>query len=51
MKFEKLNDNKIRITLTIQDLAEKEIDFHVFMSNSIEAQDRYARTGKKRNWF
>lgn len=39
MKFEKLNDNKIRITLTIQDLAEKEIDFHVFMSNSIEAQD------------
>lgn len=39
MKFEKLNDNKIRITLTIQDLAEKEIDFHVFMSNSAEAQD------------
>ena len=27
MKFEKLNENKIRITLTIQDLAEKEIDF------------------------
>ena len=39
MKFEKLNDNKIRITLTIQDLAEKEIDFHVFMSNSVESQD------------
>lgn len=39
MKFEKLNENKIRITLTIQDLAEKEIDFHVFMSNSVEAQD------------
>lgn len=39
MKFEKLNENKIRITLTIQDLAEKEIDFHVFMSNSPEAQD------------
>ena len=39
MKFEKLNENKIRITLTIQDLAEKEIDFHVFMSNSAEAQD------------
>ena len=37
--FEKLNENKIRITLTIQDLAEKEIDFHVFMSNSAEAQD------------
>ena len=39
MKFEKLNENKIRITLTIQDLAEKEIDFHVFMSNSAEVQD------------
>ena len=39
MKFEKISENKIRITLTIQDLAEKEIDFHVFMSNSIESQD------------
>ena len=39
MKFEKLSENKIRITLSIQDLAEKEIDFHVFMSNSIESQD------------
>ena len=39
MNFEKLSENKIRITLSIQDLAEKEIDFHVFMSNSIESQD------------
>jgi len=39
MKFEKLSENKIRIILTVQDLAEKEIDFHVFMSNSIESQD------------
>lgn len=39
MKFEKISENKIRITLTIQDLAEKKIDFHVFMSNSIESQD------------
>lgn len=39
MKFEKLSENKIRITVTIQDLAEKQIDFHVFMSNSIESQD------------
>lgn len=39
MKFEKLSENKIRITLTIQDLAEKEIDFRTFMSNSIESQD------------
>ncbi len=39
MKFEKLSENKIRITLTIQDLADKEIDFSIFMSNSIESQD------------
>jgi len=39
MKFEKLNENKIRITLTMQDLNEKHIDFHSFMSNSIESQD------------
>ncbi len=39
MKFEKLNENKIRIILTIQDLVDKEIDFHAFMSNSIEVQD------------
>lgn len=39
MKFEKLNDNKIKITLTIQDLTEKHIDFHSFMSNTIESQD------------
>ena len=39
MKFEKLSDTKIRITVTIQDLIEKDIDFHVFMSNSVESQD------------
>ncbi len=39
MKFEKLSDNKIRIILTIQDLAEKNIDFQSFMSNNIESQD------------
>ena len=39
MKFEKLNENKIRIILTIQDLTEKHIDFHSFMSNSLESQD------------
>lgn len=39
MKFEKLNENKIRITLTIQDLAEKEIDFNSFMADSAQAQD------------
>lgn len=39
MKFEKLNENKIRITLTMQDLNEKHIDFHSFMSNTLESQD------------
>ena len=38
MKIEKLNENKIRITLNIDDLKEKDIDLHSFMSNSIESQ-------------
>jgi len=38
MKIEKLNENKIRITLNIEDLKEKDIDLHTFMSNSIESQ-------------
>lgn len=39
MKFEKLNENKLRIIVSSQDLIEKNIDFHSFMSNSIESQD------------
>lgn len=39
MKFEKLSENKIRITLSTKDLAEKNIDFHIFMSNTLESQD------------
>ena len=39
MKIEKLNDNKIRITLNIEDLNERNIDMHSFMSNSIDSQD------------
>lgn len=38
MKIEKLTENKIRITLNIQDLSERDIDYHSFMSNSIESQ-------------
>lgn len=38
MKIEKLNENKIRITLNIDDLKERDIDLHSFMSNSIESQ-------------
>lgn len=39
MKFEKLNENKLRIIISSQDLVEKHIDFHSFMSNSLETQD------------
>ena len=38
MRFEKLTENKIKITLNNKDLAEKNIDFHSFMSNSLETQ-------------
>ena len=41
MKFEKLNENKIRIALNNQDLAEKHIDFQSFMSNSQESQNLF----------
>lgn len=41
MKFEKVNENKIRITFSIRDLEEKDIDFHNFMSNPIETQDLF----------
>ena len=39
MKIEKLNENKIRITLNIEDLNERNITMQSFMSNSIESQD------------
>lgn len=38
MQIEKITENKIRITLNIQDLQEKNIDLHSFMSNPIESQ-------------
>jgi len=38
MKFEKLTENKIRIILNMEDLREKNIDFHSFMSSSVESQ-------------
>lgn len=41
MKIEKLNDDKIRITLNIKDLEENHIDFQTFMSNSIESQELF----------
>ncbi len=41
MRFEKLNEDKIRITLTVDDLSEKNIDLHTFMTDSIESQDLF----------
>ena len=41
MRFEKLNEDKIRITLNTEDLEKKDIDLHTFMSNSIESQDLF----------
>lgn len=41
MKFEKINDDKLRITLTSKDLQDKSIDFHTFMANPIESQELF----------
>lgn len=41
MRFEKINENKIKITLNKQDLDEKHIDYHSFMSSSVESQDLF----------
>lgn len=38
MKIEKLTENKIRITLNLNDLEDEHIDLHSFMSNSPESQ-------------
>lgn len=35
MKFEKINDDKIRIIVTSKDLQDKSIDFHDFMANQL----------------
>lgn len=41
MRIEKLSENKIRIFLNLEDLKEKDIDLHTFMSNSLETQDLF----------
>ena len=41
MRIEKLNENKIRIFLNLEDLKEKNIDLHTFMSSSLESQDLF----------
>ena len=47
MKIEKLNEDKIRITLDSNDLKERNIDFHSFMSNSISTQSIFVDMLKK----
>ena len=41
MKIEKLNEDKIKITLSIDDLAERNIDIQSFIYNSPESQDLF----------
>lgn len=41
MKFEKLNNDKIKITLSSADLEANDIDFHSFMSDSNETQSLF----------
>lgn len=41
MRIEKLTENKIRITLSLDDLEEQNIDLHTFMSSSVESQDLF----------
>lgn len=41
MKIEKLNTDKIRITLNIEDLKNSNIDFHSFMANTKESQNLF----------
>ena len=41
MKIEKLNIDKIRITLDVNDLKNNNIDIHTFMSNSTENQNLF----------
>lgn len=41
MKIEKLNDNKLKITLSLDDLEERNIDLQSFIYNSPESQDLF----------
>lgn len=41
MKFEKINENQMRVILSVQDLEDNDISLHDFMSNSLESQDLF----------
>lgn len=38
MKLEKLSDNKIKVTFSLQELEKQNIDYHSFMSNSVQTK-------------
>lgn len=41
MKIERINDNKLKIVLSKQDLIDKDIDIHTLNPNSMESQDLF----------
>lgn len=41
MQIEKINNNKIKVVININDLEENHIDVNTFMSNSLEHQDLF----------
>jgi adapter protein MecA 1/2 len=43
LKIEKLNENKIKITFNCQDLADNDIDFHSFMSDSEKSKSLFLK--------
>lgn len=54
MKFEKINDDKIKVILNISDLSTQNIDFHSFMANPLSSQDFFSSildTAKKETGF
>ena len=47
MRIEKLSEDKIRITLNMEDLEKEHIDFHSFMANSSASQELFLDVLKK----
>lgn len=41
MKFEKINDNKIKVILNISELCMNNVDFHSFMSNPLKSPELF----------
>lgn len=41
MQIEKVNNNKLKVTLSSNDLKENNIDLNTFMANSLESQDLF----------